>query len=308
MIARLGPLALASSWVALLCAGCDVELTAVQPWVPVSDGDAFGEALRAEAAPPPASPLRGRAVPMRSSVRVVTYNVQYAPDPDALADAILTTAALRDAEIVLVQEVESYPAEPTSRAAHLAERLGLGYVYVPARQVPGGGTHGLAILSAYPITEVERMLLPDAGKGHPRIAMRAEIELGAARLHVVNLHLDTKLNTAERLAHLRPAVIDAPEAALVAGDFNTCWVEWVGGELPVLSSSGASDQAPVVDEYMRALGFATPTAELGATEHMLGFELRLDAVYSRGLEVATGAVERVGPSDHWPMWVDVAVP
>lgn len=295
--------------VALVAAGCSVELGAAHPWVEVAEEDAFGPALRAEAAPPPPpGTARSRAPMSVSSLRVVTYNVQYGPEPEAVASAILSVPALRAAEVFLVQEIEAYPSESGSRTARLASLLGLGYVYVPARQVEDGGTHGLAILSAFPVQNVQRMLLPDAGKGHPRIAMQAEVVVGERRLHVINLHLDTKLNTAERLAHLRPAVIDAPETTLVAGDFNTSWVEWVGGELPVLSSSGASDQAPVVDSYMRALGFATPTAGSGPTEHMFGFELRLDSMYPRGLEVAYGAVERVGPSDHWPMWMDVTLP
>ncbi len=294
---------------ALATSGCSVDLGTAHPWEEVTEADSFGPALRAEAAqPPPPGSARSRAPLGVSSLRVVTYNVQYGPALEEVAAAIEATPALRQADVFLVQEIEAYPSEAGSRAARLANLLGLGYVYVPARLVEGGGTHGLAILSAFPLQNVQRMLLPDAGKGHPRIAMQAEVVVGERRLHVINVHLDTKLNTAERLAHLRPAVIDAPETTLVAGDFNTSWVEWVAGELPVLSSSGASDQAPVVDSYMRALGFATPTASSGPTEHMYGFELRLDAMYPRGLEVTYGAVERVGPSDHWPMWLDVALP
>lgn len=294
--------------IALAASGCSVDLGTAHPWEEVTDVDAFGPALRAEAAQPPPGTARSRAPLGVSSLRVVTYNVQYGPALEEVAAAIEATPALRQADVFLVQEIEAYPSEANSRAARLAALLGLGYVYVPARLVEGGGTHGLAILSAFPLQNVQRMLLPDAGKGHPRIAMQAEVVVGERRLHVINVHLDTKLNTAERLAHLRPAVIDAPETTLVAGDFNTSWVEWVAGELPVLSSSGASDQAPVMDSYMRSLGFATPTANSGPTEHMYGFELRLDAMYPRGLDATYGAVERVGPSDHWPMWMDVALP
>ena len=289
-------------------AGCGIELTSAQPWVPVAEDDAFGPALRAESAPPRASAVRTRAPEGGSLVRVVTYNVQYSPDPQAIADAIMSAPALRGAGVFLLQEQEAYRAEAWSRTARVAELLGLGYVYVPAREVKGGGTHGLSILSAFPIENVERMMLPDAGKGHPRIAMQAEINLGDHRLHVINLHLDTKLNTAERLAHLRPAVLEAPDTTLVAGDLNTCWVEWVAGKVPVLSSSSASDQALVVDSYMRALGFETPTADSGPTESMFGVEQRLDSMFSRGLAVQFGGVERVGPSDHWPMWIDVTLP
>jgi endonuclease/exonuclease/phosphatase family metal-dependent hydrolase len=60
---------------------------------------------------------------------------------------------------------------------------------------------------------------------------------------------------------------------------------------------------------MRALDFDTPTADVGATQHVAGLEFRLDAVYTRALTVGTPHVARdVDVSDHWPLWIDVAVP
>ena len=57
------------------------------------------------------------------------------------------------------------------------------------------------------------------------------------------------------------------------------------------------------------LGFAAPTANVGPTERKYGVESRLDAIYTRGLIVGEGHVERsVAGSDHWPVWVDVTLP
>jgi endonuclease/exonuclease/phosphatase family metal-dependent hydrolase len=289
--------------------GCGFDLTAGQPWEPLADiGEPGAERLPAEAAVAMPNRFRSQNPALSTPVRVVTYNVQYGPDPEALAATIMDHPDLRLASVILLQEIEAYPSEGRSRSAKIAERLGLAFVYVPARRVSGDGTHGLAILSAFPIGNVERMFLPDAGKGHPRIAIQADIELPGGALHVINLHLDTKLNTRERIAHLRPAVLDAPTQTLVAGDFNSCWVQWVGGKVPLLSSGAATDQSIVVDSYMRALQFDTPTSDSGPTERLHGVEQRLDSMYSRGLTVRYGGVERVGPSDHWPMWMDVMLP
>jgi endonuclease/exonuclease/phosphatase family metal-dependent hydrolase len=297
------PLALAA--LAAL-AGCAIEMTEIRPWVPVEE---ITGALAAELSPPPASMtgrgLRPAVIP--DPLRVVTYNVQLGFDVEALAATLLDHPALGSAAVYLIQEEEAYPEEAASRTSRLAALLGFAHAYVPARE-RDGGTHGLAILSAFPIVEVAKMELPDAGKGRLRIAVQAVIEVLGRRLHVIDLHLDTKLNTQERIAQLHPIVIDAPATTLVAGDFNTCWVEWVGGTIPVLSSSLASDQAPIVDSYMRELGFDATSAGSGPTEHMLGLEQRLDSIYTRGLAVTFGGVERVGPSDHWPMWIDVEVP
>lgn len=284
-------------------AGCSLDMSEAQPWVAVAE---LEPPLVADLAQPDAMAIASR-VPavMAAPVRVVTYNVQYAPDVPAIASAIRDVPALASAGVYLIQEIEAHDAEGTPRAKQLADLLGLGYVYVPARTIPGG-THGLAILSAFPIGDVERMdLRESANKNQHRIAIQATIDVGGRPLHVVDVHLDTMLSAKQRVAQLSPVVIDAPAAVLVGGDFNMCWVEWANGSVPVLSASSASDQAPVIDSYMTAVGFAAPTKQSGPTEHMLGLEQRLDAIYTRGIAATFGAVEHVGPSDHWPMWIDV---
>lgn len=284
----------------LAVAGCGLDMTADEPWVPV---DGIGAPLTPAGAPAPA----GKPAPM-GPVRVVTYNLQYGPDIDGAAAAIAGDPALASASVILVQEIEAYPGEGETRAGKLARLLGMGFVYVPAR-LKGDGTHGLAILSSLPLANVEKMDLPDS-RDHltaHRIAISADLAVGDRTLHVIDVHLDTKLEPRERIAQLHPAVIDAPATALVGGDFNTSWVAWANG-VPILETSGASDQGPIVDSYMAGVEFATPTAGCGPTEHMFGIEQRLDAIYTRGLGVAFGGVERVGPSDHWPLWIDVSVP
>ncbi|MBL0218569.1 MAG: endonuclease/exonuclease/phosphatase family protein [Myxococcales bacterium] len=286
-----------------LLPGCGLGMSDAQPWVPI---DAVAGPLVAELAGP--GTLRTHRTAPSNPLRVVTYNFEYGPDPDGLAAALLDTPALATAGVVLVQEVESYPAEGRSRTAIVADQLGFNYVYVPAREVKDGGTHGLSILSAFPITDVSKMdLRESANKSQHRIAIQATIDVDGTPVHVIDVHLDTKLNTAQRIAQLSPIVMSAPETTLIAGDFNMSWVEWVDGKLPVLSSTRASDQAPVVDGYMRDQGFETPTAGSGNTEHMFGLEQRLDAIYTRELTATFGGVEHVGPSDHWPLWIDLTL-
>jgi len=288
---------------ALAVAGCGLEMSAPQPWIPI-------EQIEGPLAPELVAPstTSKRAATPTDPLRVVTYNVEYGPDPGALADTLDRTEPLLSAGVIAIQEIESYAAEGESRAHQLATRLGLGYVYIPAREVPGG-THGLALLSPFPLVDVARMDLPRAKHDLcQRIAIRATIELpGGSVAHVVDVHLDTKLNTAQRIAQLSPALAEAEDDVIVAGDFNTTWVEFVGGTIPVLSAADATDQGPAVDDYMRGLGFATPTQNSGPTEHMLGFEMRLDAIYTRDLGDRYGGVEHVGPSDHWPLWIDASL-
>jgi len=306
-VSRAG-LAAAAVALATLADGCAYDLGAAGPWEPVADvtGTLAPELGDAPVDPPPfrsANPIAS------DPVRVVTYNVNTGLDPDAIADAIIADPDLAPASVFLIQEEEDYAGEPGSRASRLAARLGLGYVYVPARE-KNGGTHGLAILSAYPVENVEKMDLAISETGVQRIAVSADIDVGGALLHVIDVHLETRLNPGERILQLRPSVIDAPATVLVAGDFNTNKFAWVEGQAPILPTATAdADQSPVLDSYMQSLGFATPTSASGPTEHMYGLEFRLDSIFTRGLDVSFGGVARdVDTSDHWPLWMDVRLP
>jgi endonuclease/exonuclease/phosphatase family metal-dependent hydrolase len=286
---------LAALMLALGSGACSMSGSPDQPWVPL---DEVTGALAPELVQP-----RNFAAPTGGTLRLVTYNVEYAPDVPALADAIRNEPSVAKGDVFFIQEIESYPDEGASRASRLADELALGYVYVPAR-LRDTGTHGLAILSRYPIRNVQRMDLPDMSQTvRHRIAISADIDLGGTLVSIIDLHLETKLDPQERIAQLHPAVIDAPDAVIIAGDFNMSWVEWVNG-VPILAAG--ADQAPIVDSYMSAQHFETPAADSGPTEHMFGIEQRLDAIYPRGYALTFGGVPRVGPSDHWPMWADVS--
>lgn len=144
-----------------------------------------------------------------------------------------------------------------------------------------------------------------------RIALRADVGLAGGTVRLVNVHLDTRLNATERILQLRPAIIDAPAPVVVAGDFNTNPFVWAFNLVPVLpwSATGASDQASVLDDYMAAVGYQTPTAGLGETVDFPMLKPRVDAIYVRGLQAGQGSVERdVLVSDHWPVRVDVTWP
>jgi endonuclease/exonuclease/phosphatase family metal-dependent hydrolase len=286
----------AVGWVA----GCGVDLGPAQPWQPI-DQLQLPSAMAAELSAP--GTFRTTQTTASSPLRVVTYNTEYGQDPEGLAAAILGDPELSRAGLFLFQEEESYPTEGESRAARLARLLGLGYVYIPAR-TKGAGTHGLALMSAFPIDAIAKMDLPLADNGVPRIAVSADVHVGDRTLHIIDIHLETRLNPRDRVAQLHPAMIDAADAVLVAGDFNTNWVTWAGS-VPVLASD--RDQAPILDSYMASLAFDAPSAASGPTEHVYGLEFKLDSIYTRGLDVTFGGVVRTGPSDHWPMYIDVSL-
>lgn len=288
---------------ALAFAACVPPLGPTQPWIDAAD---ITGVMAPELGPSPA------IVPTSSGrVRIVSFNVEKGADVAGLARAIQTNEHLAAADVILVQEIEAHPGEGGSRASRLAAALGMGFAYAPERR-QDAGTHGPAILSRWPLQRVQVMALPYADLSigaAPRIALGAQVVIGDDVLHLVDLHLDTRLNSTERILQMRPAVLDTPWPTIVGGDLNTNPFVWAEGAVPQLPVDSVvdSDQAPVIDDYMRAIDYDTPTAALGPTLSLGGvFDARLDAIYTRGVTSRPGAVERgVTISDHWPVWIDV---
>ena len=243
--------------------------------------------------PPPATP--------GARFTVVSFNVELGDDPAALA-AALRAGGLGDADVYLIQEIEDLrPAEPRARAESLAAALGTAVVYAPARRPAdrGLGTHGLAILSRWPILDDVVIKLPYyelPWSPRPRIALGVVLDVAGTSVQVWNVHLDTRLAIQSRIAQLRPVFERAralPGLAIIGGDLNTL----------------ARYQEAAVDALAAEEGFATPTAELSDTVALPVPTFRLDAIYARGFVVTgAGVVREVRGSDHLPIWAQLAWP
>ncbi len=246
------------------------------------------------------------------SLRIASFNVHYAHDVPALAESVRANPVLSRADLLLLQEIESHESEGSSRTRQLAEALQMNYVYAPARPTEDDGTHGLAVLSRFPLGEVEILPLPRYDLGYRtrrRIALGVTVDVGGRPLRVYNVHLDTRINVQDRLAQIRPVVEAAErqplEEVIIGGDFNTNPFRWLFHRFPIFRSN----QAGAMDEFMRESGFRAPLAESGSTVNRAVFWGRVDAVYARGLTARESGVEReVDSSDHFPVWVDLAWP
>jgi endonuclease/exonuclease/phosphatase family metal-dependent hydrolase len=297
-VRRVALVVLASS-----AAGCVEVLDEGAPWMPL---DARAPELVAERGPPPDP----RDAPL-DRLRVVTWNVHFGADVDALATAFAASVESSRAQVVLVQEIEAHATEDGPRTARLARALGMTWVYVPARAT-GEGSHGLAVLSRYPLEEVAVRELPyidQAFHARSRIAIAADVVLGAQRVRVVNVHLDVRIGAADRVRQLRPAVVDVAEDFVIGGDFNTNpWV-WVEGTVPLVGTEAivGQEQAAVIDGYLGDNGFASAVSVETATMRLPAFQIRTDDVYARGYPILAADVEHVDGSDHWPVWADIGL-
>ncbi len=273
-------------------------------WVPFAEitGPLAPELVNVAAAPPPAGTLR-----------VVTYNVHLGQEYAGIESAFLTDPALQLAGIALFEEIESHPGDGRSQASRLASALSMSYAYAPAWTYSDGATHGLAVLSRWPILDAEVLDLPYfdlVANSERRIALGVTLAIGARTARVVAVHLDTRIDPNDRLEQLLPAVDLTEGSCILGGDFNSNPYIWAGRVIPMLPTQAAApvDVAAAIDEVMRSRGFSTPTSGSGDTTNAIA-NARLDSIYLRGFVATDMAVAReVDASDHFPVWVDVVWP
>ena len=219
----------------------------------------------------------------RATIRIVSFNIEYARETRRAARLLSTAAALRDADIILLQEMTA----PATR--FLADSLHMRYIYYPAihnrimrRDI------GNAILSRWPIIEDAKLILPSRSRyaKTQRIATAATIRLNGRSIRVYSTHFGTPadLGWKGRVAQLRSILDNAATypTVVIGGDMNS---EDIG-------------------KIAREAGYDWPTASIPKS-NAFG---RLDHFFVRGLrmasagEVGTQRVPR-SMSDHSPIWI-----
>ena len=278
--------------------GCVAVDDNVGPWQPVAT---IGGLLAPELGPTP--PTRARP----ATLRVVSWNLHFGQDAEGLAAAIAGSPELARADVLLTQEIEWHPGEGGSRASRMAGALGMTWVYAPAR-IADTGTHGIAIMSRFPIVAAEVRDLPHFSMPNgesSRIALAATLDLGDRQVRVVDVHLDVRLGAADRIRQLDPAV-DA-STLLLGGDFNAVPWSWLAGAVPLVGSEAIVGQETpkLLDDYMGGIGFASAVDP--GTDTLTKLPVRCDDLYATA-PIAGGGVLHVSGSDHWPIWMDVSLP
>jgi endonuclease/exonuclease/phosphatase family metal-dependent hydrolase len=215
-------------------------------------------------------------------LRVVSFNIEFALHVDSAIHLLTTDSALHGADVLLFQEMDAKATE------HVAEALGLRYVYYPALfHLRTKRLFGNAILSRWPIVEDKKIVLPHVSRfvRTQRTATAATIRVGSRQVRVYSTHLGTMsdIGAGARRDQLRAILTDASRYPLVI----------IGGDM---NNAG-------VGQVARELGYLWPT-EHGPPTSRLG---RLDHIFLRGMAVpdsaASGAVLDVGhTSDHLPVW------
>ena len=226
-------------------------------------------------------------------MRIVSWNIELGHDIERAADEILGHVELRDAHVVLVQEMS-----PQS-AATLAERLGMDYLFEAADTHPQ--THqpfGNAIMSRWPLQDPQHLLLPHVARvgGQPRSVLLATTTIDGTVLRVGSPHLETVLLSPRRrrlqLDELAKSLQQTSTPLVLGGDFNTASRRSLRAFEAILASANLTRLSPLDSETFRR--FRRPFV----LDHFFGLGVRPTV----GGVVPTGLV-----SDHGPIWIEYSL-
>lgn len=161
-------------------------------------------------------------------LKVLCYNIHHANPPSKPGlidlDAISRVITSSKADVVALQEVDKNIKRSGNidQAKAIAEKTGMNYHFFKAIDYDGG-EYGVAILSRYPLKDVQAFELPQKIKAENRILGQVMIRVGNQDVIFANTHLDATGRHDNRLAQMQyiTALYKASKLpVIVSGDFN----------------------------------------------------------------------------------------
>lgn len=246
-----------------------------------------------------------------AEIKIVTYNMRWRGGEElrAITKLLRDDPFLGGADVVGLQEVDRNRKRSGNVAAarQVAEELGLNYAWAAA---PNDGTKrgdreagedetGVAILSPHPLTDVVRLVLPNAGPNcQRRAAIGATVRIGNREVRVYSVHAETRIPVERKVEQWR-AILDDLKShesvgrVVVLGDFNTIKEKDVKAARRLFTDAG----------------FTTPFDDDELTWETFIVALKLDWFWLRGLQPTAHGIRRnVTYSDHFPLWLTAKMP
>jgi endonuclease/exonuclease/phosphatase family metal-dependent hydrolase len=228
----------------------------------------------------PTDTIASRAVP--ETLRIVSFNIEFARRIDAAITLLASDLALRNADVVLLQEMDA------SATKRVADALGMWFVYYPAifhRRTRRD--FGNAVLSRWPIVDDAKLVLPHASRYAEthRIATAATLRIGGSRIRAYSTHLGTlaDIGSGRRREQLRTILADAARYPQVI----------IGGDLNESDIGVVAEQAG----YAWPTRDGPPTTRFGRWDHIF-----LKGLASPGAGGSGTVIDARDVSDHRPVW------
>ena len=243
-----------------------------------------------------------------AEIKIISYNIRWRSGDDlkTLIRLFQTDPEIGNAQILALQEVDRRKKRSgnNNTAKMIADELGMHYVWAapPAPKPSDEEETGVAILSVYPLSHVERIVLPHKGpNGRRRVALGATVAIENQRWRVYSAHSETRIAVSKKLEQFKALLDDlakypANMPAIIMGDLNT----W----------EPSADEK--TSKFFLDAGLKTPFGGEATFKRRVLFvplELKLDWVWLRGLEAASFGIDRkIEVSDHFPLWTNLKKP
>lgn len=231
-----------------------------------------------------------------SSLTVLSYNIHHSNPPTAggLIDLESIAAVIMESEadIVGLQEVDIFTersGKDLHMAKELAEMTGMDYFYFSKGIDFQGGEYGTAILSKFPLGEMETIPLPSPEGTEPRTLSLAKIlHTSLGEIYFANTHLDytSVENSLAQAKKITETLAPKQQPIVMVGDFN---------------AEPSSETIQFLDEYyIRTCGNScAPTIPVVNPTKAIDF-----IMYSKEMGISTQSHEVIPESyasDHLPV-------
>ena len=235
-------------------------------------------------------------------MKIVSYNIRWrgGDDLEKLIQFLRSDSEIGGARVIGLQEVDRNKKRTGNKNTIkvIAEELGMYYAWAapPVAKVGLEEETGVAILSSYPLTDIQRLVLPHDGPGgRRRAALGATISAGNTRLRFYSVHAETRIAVDKKMDQMKAVLEDLGQQpkempTIVLGDFNT----WEGSAVKRTFKLFGQE------------GFHTPFDDRSTFSRQILFfdlKLKLDWIWVRNLETKDYGINRkIDLSDHWPLW------
>ncbi len=240
-----------------------------------------------------------------AEIKVVSYNIRWRGGDDLrkLIQLLKDDPEIGGAAIIGLQEVDRNKKRTgnTNTIKLLAEELSKHYAWAapPTPKANEEEETGVAILSNYPLVDVQRIVLPHEGPGRRRrVAIGATVKLAETPLRVYSVHSENRISVEKKLEQMQAVLqhlANYPRdlRAIILGDLNT-WEYYA---------------VDATSELFDRESFTTPFANGQSTflrRVIIPIKFKLDWVWLRGLEASSHGIDKkIRLSDHFPLWTIV---
>lgn len=213
-------------------------------------------------------------------------------------DRVAETVREMDVDICGLNEVRNQTGEGLcNQAQFIGEKLGWYYAFVPAISIRNG-TYGNAIVSRYPIKDVQRVPIPSPesciGTPHQenRVLLMAKLEIGGQEITVFVCHfglLSPEADAAVEILLEQAAKVETP--LFFVGDLNL---------------TPDTPQIQTLRQHLTDTAFLTEDPMLTFTSDAPKEKIDYIFVNEKCRPLAAG-IHRVIVSDHFPLWAEVEI-